>query len=100
LLGGQELHQYNPEDLRRWFNVFPQNTYLFNGTIRENLLLANLNATPADLDQALHKAQLQELVETLPHGYQTWIGESGIRLSAGEQQRLALARAFLRDSPV
>lgn len=73
---------------------------MFSGTIQENLLLANPGASNVELDQATRKAQLSELIETFSKGYQTWIGENGLRLSAGERQRLALARAFLRDSPV
>jgi len=100
LFGGHEILQYDPEDLHRWFNVLPQDTHLFSGTIQENLLLSNPGASNVELEQAIRKAQIYELIETLPQGYQTWIGENGLRLSAGERQRLALARAFLRDSPV
>jgi len=100
LLGGHDLRQYDPEDLRRWFNVLSQNTHLFSGTIRENLLLAHPQAGTAEIEQAVQQAQLYEFITSLPQGYQTWIGEQGLRLSAGERQRLALARAFLRDAPV
>jgi ABC-type multidrug transport system fused ATPase/permease subunit len=100
ILGGHELSQYDPEQLCQWFNVVSQDTFLFSGTIRENLLLAKPDAVSADLDQAVKQAQLENLLTSLPEGYQTWIGEQGVRLSAGERQRLALARAFLRDAPV
>ena len=100
LFGGYEITQYDPECLSRWFNVLSQNAFLFSGTIRENLLLAKPGATPAELEQAAQQAQLHDFIASLPDGYQTWIGEQGVRLSAGERQRLALARAFLRDAPV
>lgn len=100
LFGGYEISQYDPGCLCRWFNVLSQNAYLFSGTIRENLLLAKPGASPAELDQAVQQAHLYDFIASLPDGDQTWIGEQGVRLSAGERQRLALARAFLRDAPV
>jgi ABC-type multidrug transport system fused ATPase/permease subunit len=100
MFGGNAIFQYDPERLCRWFNVLSQNAYLFSGTIRENLLLAKPGAAPAELEQAAQQAQLHDFIASLPEGYQTWIGEQGVRLSAGERQRLALARAFLRDAPV
>ena len=100
LFGGYEISKYDPEHLSRWINVLSQNAYLFSGTIRENLLLAKPGASPAELDQAAQQAHLHDFIASLPDGYQTWIGEQGVRLSAGERQRLALARAFLRDAPV
>lgn len=99
-LGGQELKGFRQEDLRNLIGVVTQSTHLFNATIRENLLLARPNATQAELDQATQQAQLYSFIQTLPEGYETWIGEQGFRLSGGERQRLAIARALLKNAPI
>ncbi len=77
-----------------------QDTYLFNNTLRGNLLLAKPDARASELEQALKQAQLSEFVQQLPKGLDTWIGEQGLRLSGGEQQRLAIARALLKNAPI
>ncbi|MEW5956810.1 MAG: thiol reductant ABC exporter subunit CydC [Chloroflexota bacterium] len=99
-LGGHELRQYPPDEVRRWVSVVSQHTHLFNGTIRENLLLARPGATAVDLIEAAKQAQLHHFIQSLPQGYETWIGEQGLRLSGGERQRLAIARALLKDAPL
>jgi ATP-binding cassette subfamily C protein CydC len=99
-LSGVDLRRYDPEDLRRWINILPQNTHLFTGTIRQNLLLAKPHASADELERVINLAHLHELIQSLPQGDQTWIGEQGLHLSAGERQRLALARFFLRDTPI
>lgn len=98
-LNGQDIAFAEPEWVRKQFAVVPQSTYLFNDTIRRNLLLANPQASEARLLQALELAQLHSFVEKLEHGLDTRIGEQGVRLSGGERQRLALARAWLKDAP-
>lgn len=98
-LGEYELARYRPEDARRWFGVVSQHTHLFNGTIRENLLIARPEAGEGELFAVARQAQIHEFIQTLPQGYDTWIGEQGLRLSGGERQRLALARALLKDAP-
>jgi ATP-binding cassette subfamily C protein CydC len=80
--------------------VVTQDTYLFNDTLRNNLLLARAGASEEELRDALAQAQLDEFVRTLPRGLDTWIGEQGLRLSGGERQRLAIARALLKDAPI
>jgi ABC-type multidrug transport system fused ATPase/permease subunit len=80
--------------------VVSQNTYLFNDTIRANLRIAKADASEEELIRAARAAQLHAFIESLPHGYDTWIGEQGLRLSGGERQRLALARAILKDTPI
>ena len=99
-LGGNELRQYRQEDIRREIAVISQNTYLFSATIRENLLIANPQAGQAEILRASQQAQLHDFIDSLPDGYDTWIGEHGLRLSAGERQRLAVARALLMDAPI
>ena len=99
-LCGRELHEYTPEEARKLIAVVPQRTHLFNTTIRANLLIARPDATEDQLVSAAHLAQLHSFVETLPRGYDSWVGEQGVRLSGGERQRLAVARALLKDAPV
>jgi ATP-binding cassette, subfamily C, bacterial CydCD len=100
LLGGHELRDYRQDDIRERIAYISQNTYLFCATLKDNLLIAHPGASLEDLHQAVKSAQLEEFIESLPSGYDTWIGEHGLRLSAGERQRLALARAFLKRSPI
>jgi ATP-binding cassette, subfamily C, bacterial CydC len=99
-VGGQDIRQYDPDDLRRGMAVISQSTYLFTSTLRQNLLAANPTASPTDLDRVIQQAQLAELVAQMPAGLDTWIGERGMQLSGGERQRLAFARALLRDAPL
>jgi ATP-binding cassette subfamily C protein CydC len=99
-IAGRDLRGLDPEDVRRHFGVVTQNTFLFSGTIRDNLLLARPDAGPADMEEAVARAQLTDFIRSLPDGYDTWVGELGLRMSGGERQRLAIARALLRDAPV
>lgn len=99
-LGGHNLRRYRPNDLRQMVGVVWQQTHLFNGTIRDNLLLAHPNASQAELEAAAKQARLHAFIQTLPQGYNTWIGEQGLRLSGGERQRLAIARALLKNPPL
>ncbi len=98
-------HRYDlralPEDeVRVLFSVVSQRTYLFNGTIRDNLQLADPHASEADLVRACTAAQIHAFIAGLPQGYDTAIGEQGFTLSGGERQRLAIARAILKDAPI
>lgn len=99
-LGGHDLRCYQLDDLYSTISVVEQDPYLFNTTIRENLLLARPGATDEELVTVAQQAQLHEFVQSLPEGYETRIGEQGLRLSEGERQRIALARAFLKDAPI
>ena len=99
-LNGQNIQQYALEDLRGLIGVVAQDTYLFNDTMRGNLLLARPEATDSELEQVLEQAQLAEFIHQLPKGLATWVGEQGLRLSGGERQRLAIARALLKDAPL
>lgn len=99
-LDGHDLCQYAQTDVRRMFSVVGQNTYLFNASLRENLLLARPWATQADLETACQQAELHDFILSLPEGYETLVGERGLSLSGGERQRLAIARALLKDAPI
>jgi thiol reductant ABC exporter CydC subunit len=99
-LGGHELRAYRQEELRRLMSVVSQRPHLFNATVRENLLLAQPDASETELIAAAQQAQIHEFIQTLPQGYGTWVGEQGLRLSGGQRQRLAIARAILKDAPL
>jgi len=99
-LNGRDIRQYALGDLRGLIGVVSQDTYLFNDTIRGNLLLARPEASDSEIEQALTQAQMTEFIHQLPKGLATWVGEQGLRLSGGERQRLAIARALLKDAPL
>ncbi len=100
LLGGRHLNTLPEEELRRLVAVISQHTHLFNTTVRENLLLARPGASEEEMVTAARQAQIHEFVQSLPQGYETWIGEQGQRLSGGQRQRLAIARALLKKAPI
>lgn len=100
LLGGHDLRTLPQDEVRAQISVVSQRTYLFSGTVRDNLLVARPDATGDDLIRAAEGAQLHAFIQTLPDGYDTWIGEQGLGLSGGERQRVAIARALLKDAPI
>lgn len=97
MLGGHDLARHDPVSVRRAIGYVPQDALLFDGTIRENLLIAVPDASEIDVAQALDLADAAELVAQFPDGLDTQVGERGGRLSGGQRQRLALARALLAD---
>jgi len=99
-LNGQDIRGYSLRDLRNLVGVVAQDTYIFNDTLRANLLLARPGASEAEIEAAVEQAQLTEFVRQLPLGLKTWVGEQGLQLSGGERQRLAIARAFLKNAPI
>lgn len=99
-LGGQELRAYSQESLRRLIGVVPQHPHLFNATIRENLLLARPGAGEEELVHVAREAQLHDFIQSLPRGYDTYVGEGGLNLSGGQRQRLAIARVLLKNAPI
>ncbi len=96
-LNGCDIRQFSPQAWRRRVGVVAQDTYLFNASLRENLLLAQPGASQADLERALEKARLGDWFGSLERGLDTPVGELGLKLSGGERQRLAIARLFLQD---
>ena len=100
LLDGHDLRDVRIDSLRRHVAVVLQDTFLFNGTIRRNLLYGKPDATEAELLAATQAAYAHEFILSLPEGYDTEIGERGVKLSGGQRQRLALARAILADPRV
>ena len=99
-VGGRDIRACRADDVRRLVGVVPQQPYLFNGTLRDNLLLARGDATDAQLAAASRRAHLEAFIASLPRGYDTLVGENGLKLSGGERQRLALARVILKDAPI
>lgn len=99
-LDGQDIRAYKQVDTRRMFSLVSQNTYLFNATLRENLLLARPWAAQDDIEAACRAAQLHDFIVSLPNGYETMVGERGLQLSGGERQRVAIARALLKNAPI
>lgn len=100
LLNGKDLRDYTLDDLRSRIALVAQDTYLFNDTLRQNILIANPQASEADILQAVHSASLDDLVASLPDGLDSRVGERGMSLSGGQRQRVAIARAFLKDAPI
>ena len=100
LIDGYNINDLDKQTLRKTFSLVNQFPYIFDMTIKENLLLANDKATDEQIENALEKAYLKEFVDSLPKGLDTKVGESGIKLSGGQKQRLAIARALLRKSPI
>jgi ATP-binding cassette subfamily C protein CydD len=99
-VGGRDLRQLPLEELRALVGVVAQGTYLFHASVRDNLLLARPDAGQADLEAAAQAARAHEFISALPDGYDTVVGERGLKLSGGERQRIAIARALLKDAPI
>ena len=99
-IGGDELRDLRADDARRLVGVVSQRIDLFDATIRDNLALADQDVTDERIEAASRQAQLHEFVTSLPRGYDTPIGEDGVRLSGGERRRLAIARVIIRDAPI
>lgn len=100
LVGGVDVRDWDEAALRRRFAVVSQDAYLFDTTLRENLRLGRADATDAEMETALRTARLGDLLDRLPGGLDTPVGEHGARLSGGEVRRVAVARALLRDAPI
>jgi len=95
-IDGRDTRQLSANELRLQFGVVPQETRLFSGTVHENLAAAQPHASFAEIVEACRMAEIHDVIETLPHGYQTMLGEHGVGLSGGQKQRVAIARALLR----
>lgn len=100
LIDGVDIKSLNKETLRNTISLVNQFPYIFDMTIKENLILAKPDASDEEIMEAITKASLLEFVNSLPNGIETKVGESGIKLSGGQKQRLAIARALLRNSNI
>lgn len=99
-IDGTDIRDMTLASLRRQIGIVQQDVFLFAGTIRENIAYGRLDATEAQILDAARKAQLHDLLESLPLGLDTVIGERGVRLSGGQKQRLSIARIFLKNPPI
>ncbi|MFZ1957317.1 MAG: cysteine/glutathione ABC transporter ATP-binding protein/permease CydC [Desulfobacterales bacterium] len=99
-IGGEDIRNLSESVLRQSVSLVSQQAHMFNASVRDNLLIARPGATEPELWQALAAVWLADFVKSLPHGIDTWIGESGRLVSGGQARRLALARAILRDAPI
>src|SRR5579862_3436339 len=100
LIGGQDISKLRQSDLRSLIAYVPQDPAMFHRTLRDNIAFARPHATDAEIHQAAQAAHVTEFVGALPDGFDTLVGERGVKLSGGQRQRVALARAILRDAPV
>ncbi|MCZ6872122.1 MAG: ABC transporter ATP-binding protein, partial [bacterium] len=99
-IGGQPLQALPFENIRSQIAVVSQDTYLFHGSVEDNIRMGRPDASHEDIVAAASVANIHPFIESLPNGYQTLIGEKGIKLSGGQRQRVAIARALLRDAPI
>ncbi len=99
-IDGQDIGQVTQDSLRRAIGMVPQDTVLFNDTIRYNIGYGRPNATDAEIEEAARMAQIEDFILNLPEGYDTEVGERGLKLSGGEKQRVAIARTILKGPPI
>jgi len=100
LIDGQDVREVSQRSLRQAIGIVPQDTVLFNDTIYNNLAYARPEATPDEIVRAARYADIHDFIEGLPQGYDTVVGERGLKLSGGEKQRVAIARVILKDPPI
>lgn len=100
LIDGKELHTVTMASVRRNIGIVQQDIYLFNASIRDNILYGRLDATEEEVMEAAKRANIHDYIMTLENGYDTVIGERGVRLSGGQKQRLSIARVFLKNPPI
>lgn len=100
LIDGQDITRVSLTSLRRAIGVVPQDTPLFNADVRHNIRYGRLDATDEEVEAAARRAKLDAILQTLPDGYETQVGERGLMISGGEKQRLAIARLLLKDPDI
>ncbi len=99
-IDGIDIRNMDRQCLRRNIGIVQQDVFLFNGTIRENIAYGNFGATDEEIAAAAEKANIHDFIKSLPNGYDTCVGERGVKLSGGQKQRVAIARAFLKNPPI
>lgn len=100
MIGNQDIRDVDLESLRKAISIVPQDSVLFHDTIKHNLHYGDLRATEHEVIRASQMAELHDSIVTWPKGYDTQVGERGLKLSGGEKQRVAIARAILKNSPI
>jgi ATP-binding cassette subfamily C protein CydCD len=99
-IGGRDLRDLPIDQVRKLVTVVPQDVYLFNGSVADNIRLGKPGASQGEIERVARLAQAHEFIAAMPKGYDTQVGERGARLSGGQRQRIAIARALLRDAPI
>jgi ABC-type transport system involved in Fe-S cluster assembly fused permease/ATPase subunit len=99
-INGQDIRSVTQNSLRRALGIVPQDTVLFNDTVRYNIAYGNTSATPAQVEEAARAARIHDFIVSTPKGYDTMVGERGLKLSGGEKQRVAIARTLLKNPPI
>jgi ATP-binding cassette subfamily B protein len=99
-INGQNIAEVTQADLHQAITYVPQEPLLFHRSIRENIGYGDIQASQADIETAAHNAHATEFIDLLPHGYDTLVGERGVKLSGGQRQRVAIARAMLKQAPI
>ena len=99
-IDGYDIRDLSRYSLRDNIAIVQQDVFLFNGTVRENIAYGNFSATDEEIEEAAKKANIHDYVMSLPNGYETSVGERGVKLSGGQKQRISIARAFLKNPPV
>ncbi|MED2977730.1 ABC transporter ATP-binding protein [Bacillus swezeyi] len=99
-IDGIDIRDMTKRSLRSQIGIVQQDVFLFTGTLRENIAYGQLDATDEEIKQAAKMAHLEQLIESLPDGYETQVGERGLKLSGGQKQRIAIARMFLKNPPI
>ena len=100
LIDGNDIREVTAESLRRNVGIVQQDVYLFNASVRDNILYGRPDATEEEVVQAAKRANIHDYIMTMEKGYDTVIGERGVRLSGGQKQRLSIARVFLKNPPI
>lgn len=100
LIDGIDIREMTKQSLRSQIGIVQQDVFLFTGTLRENIAYGKLDATEEEIVEAARRAHLEEFIHSLPFGYETQIGERGLKLSGGQKQRIAIARMFLKNPPI
>lgn len=99
-IDGIDLRDIKLSSLRQTVGLVQQDVFLFAGTIRDNILYGRPDATEKEIVEAAKKAEIHDFISSLPNGYDTYVGERGIKLSGGQKQRIAIARLFLKNPPI
>lgn len=99
-IDGSDIKEYTLKSLRKNIGIVQQDVFLFAGTIGENIMYGNVEATREEMIQAAKKANIHDFIMSLPEGYDTYAGERGVRLSGGQKQRISIARVFLKNPPI
>lgn len=100
LVDDQNIYQFNRQSLREQIAIIPQTTDMFHRTLMDNIRFGRLDATDEEVIEAAKRAHAHDFIMNLPDGYQTMVGERGVKLSGGQRQRIAIARAVLKDAPI